>query len=140
MTTQMVDKSNFDNKQYKADLQCAYDCGYVKGQVDILKKIKAEFEEIQLPRDNPYNNRTEYSVSMEELEKREASNSDIAQWLVVEEYVEDDILKQEFQCTHCGFTHTFFDGHTTQYKYCPSCGKRMKFIKMPDTGFTLYPN
>lgn len=32
-----------------------------------LEKIKAEFEEIQLPRDNPYNNRTEYSVSMEEL-------------------------------------------------------------------------
>ena len=45
MTTQMVDKSNFDNKQYKADLQCAYDCGYVKGQVDILEKIKAEFED-----------------------------------------------------------------------------------------------
>lgn len=42
MTTQMVDKSNFDNEQYKADLQCAYDCGYAKGQVDILKKIKAE--------------------------------------------------------------------------------------------------
>lgn len=32
-----------------------------------LEKIKAEFEEIQLLRDNPYNNETEYSVSMEEL-------------------------------------------------------------------------
>ena len=47
MTTQMVDESNFDNKQYKADLQCAYDCGYVKGQIDILEKIneKIDFEE-----------------------------------------------------------------------------------------------
>ena len=77
---------------------------------------------------------------MEELEKRELSNSDIAQWLLVEEHIEDGIVKQEFKCTHCGFTHTSFDGHTTQYKYCPSCGKRMKFIKMPNTGFTLYPN
>lgn len=67
--TIMVDKSNFDNKQYKADLQCAYDCDYVKGQVDILEKIKADFEEIKGLRDNPYNNKTEYSVSMEELRK-----------------------------------------------------------------------
>ena len=66
--------------------------------------------------------------------------SDIAKWLLIEEYDEDNILKQKFQCTHCRFAHTFFDGHTTQYKYCPSCGARMKFIKIPDTGFTLYPN
>lgn len=26
--TQMIDKSNFDIEQYKADLQSAYDCGY----------------------------------------------------------------------------------------------------------------
>lgn len=26
--TQMIDKSNFDTEQYKADLQSAYDCGY----------------------------------------------------------------------------------------------------------------
>ena len=25
--TQMIDKSNFSQEQYKADLQCAYDCG-----------------------------------------------------------------------------------------------------------------
>lgn len=42
--TQMVDKSNFDIEQYKADLQSAYDCGYVKGQVDILEKIRAEID------------------------------------------------------------------------------------------------
>ena len=32
-----------------------------------LEKIKAECEEIILLRDNPYNNKTEYSVSMKEL-------------------------------------------------------------------------
>ena len=35
--------------------------------IEELEKIKAEFEEIKCPRDNPYNNETEYSVSMEEL-------------------------------------------------------------------------
>jgi len=34
-----------------------------------FEKIKAEIEEIKLLRDNPYNNETEYSVSMEELRK-----------------------------------------------------------------------
>ena len=28
--TQMIDKSNFDEEQYKTDLQSAYDCGYNK--------------------------------------------------------------------------------------------------------------
>lgn len=46
MTTQMVDKSNFDNKQYKADLQCAYDCGFVKGAIDELEKMKAKIEQM----------------------------------------------------------------------------------------------
>ena len=35
--------------------------------IEELKKVKAEIEEIQLLRDNPYNNHTEYSVSMTEL-------------------------------------------------------------------------
>ena len=40
MTTQMVDKSNFDREQYKADLQSAYDCGYVKGAIGELEHLK----------------------------------------------------------------------------------------------------
>ena len=35
--------------------------------IEELKKIKEEFEEIKSMRDNPYNNKTEYSVSMKEL-------------------------------------------------------------------------
>lgn len=42
--TDKIEKSNFSTKQYKADLQSAYDCGYAKAleQTDILDKIKAE--------------------------------------------------------------------------------------------------
>ena len=43
-------------------------CVYYKAEaVTELEKIKADFEEIKGPRDNPYNNKTEYSVSMKEL-------------------------------------------------------------------------
>ena len=54
--------------------QWEYDKGYTKGYsdgraslIEELEQLKADFEEIQLLRDNPYNNRTEYSISMKEL-------------------------------------------------------------------------
>lgn len=34
-TTQMIDKSNFSQEQYKADLQSAYDCGYAQAKNDV---------------------------------------------------------------------------------------------------------
>ena len=38
--TQMIDKSNFDEEQYKTDLQSAYDCGYNKA----LSENKGNFD------------------------------------------------------------------------------------------------
>lgn len=38
-----------------------------KSIIKELEKIKEEVEELECLRDNPYNNETEYSVSMEEL-------------------------------------------------------------------------
>ena len=38
METRAIDKSNFDIKQYKADLQCAYDCGYCAGKSDKVEQ------------------------------------------------------------------------------------------------------
>jgi len=40
--TQMIDKSNFDTEQYKADLQSAYDCGYNQA----LSENKGEWKRI----------------------------------------------------------------------------------------------
>ena len=37
--TQMIDKSNFSQEQYKTDLQSAYDCGK-----SVLGKIRAEID------------------------------------------------------------------------------------------------
>ena len=57
-----------------------YDKGYSDGRasmIEELEKIKADFEEIKGPRDNPYNNKTEYSVSMKEL--REVFDKHIAE-------------------------------------------------------------
>lgn len=30
-------------------------------------------------------------------------------------------------CTNCGLVHDFIDGHTGQYKYCPQCGRSVKW-------------
>lgn len=42
--TQMVDKSNFDLNQYKADLETAHDCGETKW-LKCIEDIKTEIEE-----------------------------------------------------------------------------------------------
>lgn len=28
------------------------------------------------------------------------------------------------RCENCGFVHFFVEGHDTQYKFCPQCGKK----------------
>ena len=31
----------------------------------------------------------------------------------------------QIKCNRCGFIKTAIEGHTGQYKYCPSCGSKM---------------
>lgn len=38
---------------------------------------------------------------------------------------ENKVVHHHFMCQDCGFIHDFVDGHTTQYKHCPSCGVKM---------------
>ena len=42
-----IEKSNFDNEQYKADLQSAYDCGFVAGQKYMLEELTKDIEKEQ---------------------------------------------------------------------------------------------
>ena len=46
--TQMIDKSNFSQEQYKADTDTAYQCGYEAGKNDnsVLENIKADIKNI----------------------------------------------------------------------------------------------
>ena len=37
--------------------------------------------------------------------------------------------KYIFKCETCGFTKEFTDNHTAQYKYCPSCGRKIDWSK-----------
>ncbi len=39
------------------------------------------------------------------------------------------VRHNHFMCEDCGFIHDFIDGHTTQYKYCPSCGAKMQEVE-----------
>ena len=31
------------------------------------------------------------------------------------------------RCKKCGFVHFFIEGHDTQYKFCPECGRKVKW-------------
>ena len=35
----------------------------------------------------------------------------------------------KFRCETCGFTKEFTNNHTAQYKYCPSCGRKINWSK-----------
>ena len=37
--------------------------------------------------------------------------------------------KHGFKCETCGLTKEFTDNHTAQYKYCPSCGRKINWSK-----------
>ena len=37
--------------------------------------------------------------------------------------------KYIFKCENCGLTKEFTDNHTAQYKYCPSCGRKINWRK-----------
>lgn len=39
---------------------------------------------------------------------------------------ENKVVHNHFECNKCGFIHDFIDGHTTQYNFCPQCGKDMR--------------
>lgn len=39
------------------------------------------------------------------------------------------VIHNHFMCQNCGFVHDFIDGHTAQYKYCPSCGEDMREVQ-----------
>jgi hypothetical protein len=41
-------------------------------------------------------------------------------WVGIDEYPHED-----YECDNCGVIHTFIDGHTAQYNYCPNCGAKM---------------
>lgn len=43
--TKKIDESNFDQDQYEADLQCAYDCGYNKAMSVIDEIINKHMKE-----------------------------------------------------------------------------------------------
>jgi rubrerythrin len=56
----------------------------------------------------------------------------IGRWLHQEimDYLDKNKVRHNhFMCQDCGFIHDFIDGHTAQYKYCPSCGAKMQEVE-----------
>ena len=42
------------------------------------------------------------------------------------------------RCKKCGFVHFFIEGHDTQYKFCPECGRAAKWTE-PTAGTNKIP-
>ena len=45
MKTQMIDKSNFDERQYRADLDSAYECGRAS-VLSVIEDIRADLHTV----------------------------------------------------------------------------------------------
>ena len=62
--TCMIDKSNFDEKQYRADLDSAYECGRAS-VLSVIEDIKAEIREIEM--EGPIDDRARFIRGGEEV-------------------------------------------------------------------------
>ena len=73
------------------------------------------------------NGRMEYSNEQKEpvslIRNEEEPLSNVTEYYVV--YQKGKTIKTV--CAHCDFQHTFIDGHTSQYKYCPRCGRKIEW-------------
>ncbi len=80
-----------------------------------------------------------WGYALEEDSSYEVSWKDVLKWLEQQpktghwihredmDYLDKNkVMHLHFMCQDCGFIHDFIDGHTAQYKYCPSCGVKME--------------
>lgn len=64
-----------------------------------------------------------------ELAKLYIESQRPAEWIAREDMNfldENKVWHFHFMCEKCGLVHDFIDGHTSQYNFCPNCGRRMK--------------
>ena len=65
-----------------------------------------------------------FAIALDELEKQTTKYEHIGTRLTYwgkHKYI--------FKCETCGLTKEFTDNHTAQYKYCPSCGRKIDWSK-----------
>jgi len=82
----------------------------------------------------------EYRGYMKAVEDRPKGEWIEVEWYpiaVPSKWCENDekpIYASKLQCSKCGFTRNFLDGHTAQYNFCPQCGADMRGERADEHG------
>lgn len=117
--TDDINKSNFSQEQYKADLQCAYDCGRasVKPCEDAISR--ADAIKVASGYCHPQNIAEELAKLPHVTPKQK-----VGHWINKSLSSGCGIRFVASECTCCGRI-TFFDCDQLIYNYCPHCGAKM---------------
>lgn len=121
--TQMIDKSNFSQEQYKADLQSAYDCG--KASVKPCEDTISRADAVRVA--------SGYCHPAKELAKLPPATPKpkVGHWIMPRnDDGMSDPIEYQVRCSECGFDLDPQTWHEELHrydgdKYCPHCGKRM---------------
>jgi hypothetical protein len=119
--TQMIDKSNFSQEQYKADLQSAYDCG--KASVKPCEDaISREF----LLLDLLLKAQGEKDVSIKWLEEYINSLPPVTPQSQTGHWIKVTNGRGGHECDLCHeYAPSYQSGDEYLPKYCPNCGAKM---------------
>ena len=121
--TQMVDKSNFSQEQYRSDLQSAYDCG--KASVAPCEDAISRQAVIDIC-DKYDGQGYVWTVIRGEVEQLPSVTPQLktGHWIATDEEPHED-----YECDKCGYTISTYTANIephTEYKYCPNCGAKME--------------
>ena len=151
--TTMIDKSNFSQEQYKADLQSAYDCGYnqaCKGKITMpyaepdncgncieqtamsdlaVNKLISDCEKMSF--DMEIFNKPLKVVALDAVKNIVKDLSSVTpqeprkgHWIDEGIYA-DGQSYHSFMCSECEWHHIEHKNEIVDFNYCPNCGAEM---------------
>ena len=97
---------------------------------EAIETIKIAIAEVEW--DYPMDYAVAFETAIEALEKQELKrttyihlNTRYTHW--------GRVRHDQFRCCNCGLTKEFVDGHASQYKFCPQCGRRIDWSGEDET-------
>ena len=129
--TDMIDKSNFSQEQYKTDLQSAYDCGYEQAKNDLgvdfdcISRFSAE----QVVRyhycDIPLKVYNKLMGELDSLPSVTPQEPKRGHWILADVQNKEDVENDNYRfiCSECQCSDIHAKG--TVVPYCWKCGAKM---------------